>query len=855
MGVFPRYLCLILALSIVSLSPSADIGAGLSHSSLSRDTKEISIVLQAARRYREAGDFAASEKLYLQGYNQAARQRDEYLAVSALILAANCQLLQFHYRAALENYLEAKRRALSSGDRLNLGAVELSLSNLYERMGDLDSARLSADQARAAIVHVPKTYYKAQLLMQLARLQPTRNDGEAERLIGEGIEAARAQGDAPLEAAAWDLLGQQRLSQGRVEEAARPLEEAFRLRIVLDRKDRGLSYGKLGALKLAQGDLDGAARFTDRAIAEGARSGSSPPDYRLVHQRGQIRLARGDAKAALKDFREAADLSARWRTEVVPAASSLDGANEFLEKRIFDSFVETGAEEAFRRGSSRWARETFQALELNRSQSLREGIDLAESSRERRTPEFWETLSELRSEQARWLRSGAQGSERADRLRLKLTEIEAEMGLGFPPFPQPASENFRSRTSLIHFQDGLGDSELLLSFHLGTVESWVWAMTRKTLNLYRIPSEKRLRSEVGKFRRAIRTGDADPERIGQKLYAELFGGLKASEIRKHAWLLSLDDTLFELPFAALVTGRKDDRVTYLVEGHSLQIVPGALSLVRAGENAAPGADSQFKRWFLGVGDPVYNTADPRWQGPGTDIEKGWRAAGLWSGLIARADTIGTAWDRAREDSGSAAGQLNRLVGSGSEIEASARTWVAHSGTAVLLQGAEAQREKLLGLLAPHPSVIHLATHVIAPPDRDGTGRSGPAFIALTLNSSAQAEFLTTAEVATLHVPGTLVVMTGCDTGAGDARPGAGLLGLTHAWLMAGAGAVLATLWPVKDSAGEMFSTFYANLGYANWEGASAAEALRRSQVKMIRSGTPRAETREWALYQVTGGVH
>jgi len=199
--------------------------------------------------------------------------------------------------------------------------------------------------------------------------------------------------------------------------------------------------------------------------------------------------------------------------------------------------------------------------------------------------------------------------------------------------------------------------------------------------------------------------------------------------------------------------------------------------------------------------------------------------------------------------------LNRLVGSGSEIEASARSWVAHSGTAVLLRGAEAQREKLLGLLALHPSVIHLATHVITPAEREGTGRRAPAFIALTLNSSAQAEFLTTAEVATLHVPGTLVVMTGCDTGAGDARPGTGLLGLTHAWLMAGAGAVLATLWPVKDSAGEMFSTFYANLGYANREGASAAEALRRSQVKMIRSGTSRAETREWALYQVTGGVH
>lgn len=847
-GTVPRYLCLILALTMVSLCPSADSRAGWSNSSLSRGTKEVSAILQSARRSREAGDFAASEKLYLRGYRQASRQGDEPTAALALMAAANCQFVQFHYRAALESYLEAKKSTESRGDRLNLGAVELSLSNLYEQVGDLDSARLAAAQARAAIARVPKIYYKAQLLMQVARLEPTPNQGAAERLIEDGIEAARAQGDAPLEAGAWDLLGQQRLSEGRVAAAERALDEAFRLRTVFDPKGRRLSYGKLGALKLAQGELEAAARFTNRAIAEEARVVWSPPDYRLVHQRGQIRLARGDVEGALEDFRDAADLSARWRAAVLPAASSLEGANELLQKRIFDSFVETGAEEALRTGNTQWARETFQALELNRSHSLREGIDLADASREKRTPEFWDTLGQLRSETARLLRSGAQGSERADRLRLKLTELEAETGLRFPPIPPHPRENFRSRSSLIHFQDGLGDSELLLSFHLGESESWLWAVTRRRLSLYRLPPEGRLRSEIGEFRKAIRAGGADPERLGQKLYAELFGDLQASEIHKHAWLLSLEDTLFELPFGALVTERGDNKVTYLVERHSLQIVPGALSLVRTSENADRGARSPSNRRFLGVGDPVYNTADPRWRRSRLDKGGGWRSARLWSGLIAQASTIDRAWEGSAW--GDASGQLNRLVGSGSEIDASARSWTAHSGTAVLLRGAEAEREKFLGLLAPPPSVIHLATHVIVPPERPGFGRRGPAFIAFALSPSAQAEFLTTAEVATLRVPGTLVVTTGCDTGVGDARPGAGLLGLTHAWLTAGAGAVLATLWPVKDSAGEMFSTFYGDL-----EGTSAAEALRRSQVQMIRSGTRRAEPRDWALYQVTGGVH
>jgi hypothetical protein len=177
--------------------------------------------------------------------------------------------------------------------------------------------------------------------------------------------------------------------------------------------------------------------------------------------------------------------------------------------------------------------------------------------------------------------------------------MEAESGIRFPLNPPPTPENFRSRSSLIHFQDGLGDSELLVSFHLGEAESYLWAVTRKTLSVHRLPSEKRLRSEVREFREAIRAGSSDLEKIGERLYAELFGDLRASEIDKPIWLLSPEDTLFELPFAALVTERKDEEVAYLVERHSLQIVPGAFSLARFRGNAAAGAGSDSSRWLLG----------------------------------------------------------------------------------------------------------------------------------------------------------------------------------------------------------------------------------------------------------------
>jgi CHAT domain-containing protein len=113
----------------------------------------------------------------------------------------------------------------------------------------------------------------------------------------------------------------------------------------------------------------------------------------------------------------------------------------------------------------------------------------------------------------------------------------------------------------------------------------------------------------------------------------------------------------------------------------------------------------------------------------------------------------------------------------------------------------------------------------------------------TRNKSPQ--YLTTARISTLHVPGALVVMTGCATGTGDARSGAGLLGLTRAWLMAGASGVLSTAWPVEDSTGEIFSRFYQY-----YPVASAAEALRRSQVEILHRTAPS----QWASYQLTGGL-
>jgi CHAT domain-containing protein len=261
-----------------------------------------------------------------------------------------------------------------------------------------------------------------------------------------------------------------------------------------------------------------------------------------------------------------------------------------------------------------------------------------------------------------------------------------------------------------------------------------------------------------------------------------------------------------------VTERKGGKVSYLVSEHSVQTIPGAL-LLSTHPEAGTG-------WFLGVGDPIYNAADPRWGGP--------QRPGAFLKLF-QTLTAGTGSDM----------QFGRLVGSAQELNASVANW---GGTgARLLEGTAATRDPFLAQLAGGPSVIHLATHVIA------SHTQAQPFIAFGLGPKGESEHLTMKEVASLRVTGAIVVMTGCDSGSGEVRDGAGLLGLTRAWQMAGAAAVLATSWPVRDSTGDIFASFYHHLRHV-----PAAEALRLSQMEMLNSGTWRATPSYWAPYQISG---
>jgi CHAT domain-containing protein len=157
-----------------------------------------------------------------------------------------------------------------------------------------------------------------------------------------------------------------------------------------------------------------------------------------------------------------------------------------------------------------------------------------------------------------------------------------------------------------------------------------------------------------------------------------------------------------------------------------------------------------------------------------------------------------------------------------------------SGRVQCLSGAEATTAAL-ATQAPGCRVLHLACH-------GRFRRDHPMFSSLILADGRLSFY----DLFRMRLRADLVVLSACETGHSDGVPGEELVGLAGGFLMAGARAVVVSLWEVIDaSSAELMDRLYARLS----TGSEIAEALAEAMIDLQAAAPHPAH---WAPYILLG---
>jgi CHAT domain-containing protein/Tfp pilus assembly protein PilF len=326
---------------------------------------------------------------------------------------------------------------------------------------------------------------------------------------------------------------------------------------------------------------------------------------------------------------------------------------------------------------------------------------------------------------------------------------------------------------------------------------------------------------IDELRKALR----DPARADVKQRARTVDELVMRPLR--AWyggasrlLISPDGELNLVPFEALV----DEGGRYLIQRYAVSYLTSGRDLLRMHVGRGSGSEPAI------FADPLFGEPAARVEPPTPNAAGGTRR----SSTIAK--NLSTVY-------------FTPLAATAEE----ARAIKTLFPDAALFTGSQARKATLQRVEAPR--MLHIASHgfFLQDPGVDAGNpllRAGLALAGANLTQdSDESGILTALEASSLNLWGTeLVTLSACDTGIGEVRNGEGVYGLRRAFVLAGAEALVMSLWPVSDSiARETMVAYYTGLR----AGLGRGDALRQSKLAMLKRDV-RQHPFYWASFIQSG---
>lgn len=357
----------------------------------------------------------------------------------------------------------------------------------------------------------------------------------------------------------------------------------------------------------------------------------------------------------------------------------------------------------------------------------------------------------------------------------------------------------------------------LVEFVLGEERSFAWVVQAGKLAVVNLPSRNQLEPLIASFNSTISAkvnstkaaqAIAKLKTQSQPLYEKLFQPLERHLIGARKLIVVPDGALAYLPFETLAGNAKP----FLMERFAISYAPSASALA-ALRNSTPNPNQP--KGFIGFGDPVYAKSD--------------------------SETASTGQERGFD--------FRQLPYTRTEVNAIASLFPA-SERRVLL-GAEADESTVKTAPLGEFRYVHFAAHAMV--DEEYPARSAIILSAPTdAKDKKEDGALQMAEVMQLKLNADLVTLSACRTGLGQMLHGEGIIGLTRAFLYAGADSVVVSLWNVNDIAtASLMKSFYKHLQ----KGLGKDEALRQAKLELLRGQQPAwRHPYFWASFVLVGDV-
>ncbi|MDQ5846491.1 MAG: CHAT domain-containing protein, partial [Acidobacteriota bacterium] len=459
-----------------------------------------------------------------------------------------------------------------------------------------------------------------------------------------------------------------------------------------------------------------------------------------------------------------------------------------------------------------------------------------------------------------------------EKLQTEFDNIENQIRTASPRY---ASLTAGQPLSLADVQQRvLDDQTVLLEYSLGPEASYLWAVSKTEATLRKLPARSTLEKLATDFRAQLIPSKLQRRIVGIDVMADSQRGLGVSAtpfaedaaafvaassalykaavepvapvIGEKRLLIVADGALNYVPFEALVKSSDSGDYTsvpYLIKSNEIVYAPSAsvIGAIRQQET------NRSNKAILVLADPVFNSIDTRARSTGATTNADTRGLGIKSALN----------DVAGQDAEAASGStkmqglpLARLAGTRVEAEQIVKLAKASGAQADAWLDLEASEENIdLRELGKY-RILHIATHGLLNAER-------PQFTGLVLSligNKTEDGFLRTDEVFNLRLSSPLVMLSACETGLGKEKRGEGVMGLTRAFMYAGAPTVGVSLWSVADkSTAELMTDFYKRLLATGPSPSPVAPsaALREAQLAMI-AGKKYSAPFYWAPFVLIG---